>query len=315
MTQAQAAVIQPLLVQAGLDSGQPPGQQQQQQQQRRPGNSRVQQSAFVPLNANSAGPAVSSVVVPSSAVVVVHTGAGGRLCVKGLLDVTEEAWGVLQAYKQQQQQRMTSAGSHILQQQQQLEGCSIAGNSENTAPALQQQEAQQQNTEFTTAAAPKDDAAADAAAETEHLVIPCNGGLCLLRVTTNILQLLLTHHPHPGVRQQLYLSGLLPVLHLQDQVLACVLNLRRRLAAEQSAKRGYVQLVLAGSCLGGGGVGRKLVEQLLPFARQHAESEWRDLQGVAARLARADGRVVGAEGAVAPWDVAYTSMRLVSDRG
>jgi hypothetical protein len=74
-------------------------------------------------------------------------------------------------------------------------------------------------------------------------------------------------------------------------------------------------MVLAGSCLGGGGVGKQLVQQLLPFARQHAEVEWGDLQGFGARLVRAEGRVVGGEGVLAPWDVAYTSMRLVSGWG
>lgn len=150
------------------------------------------------------------------------------------------------------------------------------------------------------------------------LLVPQGSQLCLLRLSTDILQFLLTHHPHPGVRQQLYVSGLLPLLHLQDQVFSCVLNLRQRLAAEQAAAgEGYAQLVLSGSCLGGAQAGAQLVQQLLPFAREHARTEWQQLQQLAARQARADGRRVRAAGggggaAVEPWDVSYTSLRLVS---
>lgn len=149
------------------------------------------------------------------------------------------------------------------------------------------------------------------------LLVPQDSQLCLLRLSTDILQLLLTHHPHLGVRQQLYVSGLLPLLHLQDQVLGFVLNLRQRLAAEQAAAgEGYAQLVLSGSCLGGAQAGVQLVQQLLPFAREHARAEWQQLQQLAARQARADGRrgvrAPGVGGAaVEPWDVAYTSLRLV----
>lgn len=147
------------------------------------------------------------------------------------------------------------------------------------------------------------------------LRVPCGSQLCLLRLSTDIVQFLLTHHPHPGIRQQLYVSGLLPLLHLQDQVLGCVLNLRQRLAAEQAAVgEGYAQLVLSGSCLGDAQAGAQLVQQLLPFAREHARAEWQQLQQLAARQARADGRRVVAAGggaAVEPWDVSYTSLRLV----
>jgi Zn-dependent oligopeptidase len=151
--------------------------------------------------------------------------------------------------------------------------------------------------------------------EEDALRVPPDSQLCLLLISTDILQLLLTHHPDPGVRQQLYLSGLLPLLNLQDQVLGIILHLRQQWAVEQEAAGGYAQLVLSGSCLGGVAAGEQLLQQLLPFSREHAEAEWQQLQQLAVRQARADGRRVrpaAAAAAVEPWDVAHISLRVVS---
>jgi Zn-dependent oligopeptidase len=225
------------------------------------------------------------VLLHTTSCLQVHSGPEGRLLLTGLLDATEQAREVLATQQPQQQQQQQQ-----LQQQQQQQ------------QQLQQQQQQQQQQQ-------------SQQQENGVLFVPQDSQLCLLRLSTDVLQLLLTHHPHPGVRQQLYLSGLLPLLHLQDQVLGCVQNLRRRLAAEQAAAgEGYAQLVLSGSCLGGAQAGAQLVQQLLPFAREHARAEWQQLQQLAARQARADGRRVGGPGvgaAVEPWDVAYTSLRLV----
>jgi hypothetical protein len=390
LTKEQAAVIQPLLVKAGLDSGVPPSQQQrattnslsgaragsQQQQQR---------SVFMPLVPSCscsgdiagplalAGPAAtqsqSDTAIPSVCVfpcitpataaaegggglllhcsteLLVHPGPGGILRLTGLVDATEQAWEVLQAYSTQQQQQLPSLPQHQCAQQV-LDPAQPPSATHH--PNQQQQQQQQQQ------GPPVQDV----------LSIPPASGMCLLRLSSAVTTLLMTHHPHPGVRQQAWLSGLLPLLALQEQVLACVLDLRQQLAAEHAAAATaadreylslteqvaaasadevssgaatavagngslgavaaaaaagassgyYLQLVLAGSCLGGTQGATSLMQSLLPFAREHAAAEWQQLCQLAVRQARAEGRRLG-DGfgdAVAPWDVAHTSLNLVS---
>jgi hypothetical protein len=70
--------------------------------------------------------------------------------------------------------------------------------------------------------------------------------------------------------------------------------------------------VLAGSCLGGAAGATSLVQSLLPFAREHAAAEWQQLCQLAVRQAKAEGRRLVGGDVVAPWDVAYTSLNLVS---
>lgn len=73
------------------------------------------------------------------------------------------------------------------------------------------------------------------------------------------------------------------------QVLAVILNLRRRLAAEHGAAS-YAGLILCGSCLGSPASAAALLAQLQPVLSQHAAAELAELQQLAARRARAAGR-------------------------
>jgi hypothetical protein len=136
--------------------------------------------------------------------------------------------------------------------------------------------------------------------------------LRLLRVSTDVLQVLLSQHPHPGVRQQLYFHGLLPLLHTQQQVLAAIVALRAQLAAEQAAGD-YAQLVLSGSCLGGAAASAGLIQQLLPYAQQRAAVEWREFQQLAVRRLRTAGGAAYDQGSIVePWDVAFAASSMVS---
>jgi hypothetical protein len=137
--------------------------------------------------------------------------------------------------------------------------------------------------------------------------------LKLLRVSTDVLQLLLRHHPHVGVRQQLYYSGLLPLLQLQHEVLSCISNLRQQLAVEHGYNS-YAHLVLAGSCLGTPRVAARLLQQLQPVLQEYAAAELEQLQAVSTRRAAAAAAArstADAAGLLGPWDLAYTSTNLV----
>jgi len=341
MIQEQAAVIQPLLVQAGLeDCGLEPYQQQRDTTQRahqpnpppskagRSGSSRGSsgtRSAFVPLVGSSThtdtctgacAPAVARhgpfpcITAAGDAGVLklstttwleVHPGPGGQLLLTDLVDATEQAWQVLDACRDTRQhqalQGQVSSTQHNTQQDLQ-ESCEkhqphLQHTGRDHCPQQAQKEGQTANS---------------------CLEVPVGSQLQLLRVSSDVLQVLMSHHPSPGVRQQLYFSGLLPLLHLQDRVLGIVLNLRQQLAAEQAASGGYAQLILAGSCLGGAVAAGDFIQELLPFARQHAAAEWQELQQLAARQARADGRrLTRVDDALEPWDLAYSSLWLVGN--
>ncbi|WIA08251.1 hypothetical protein OEZ85_007695 [Tetradesmus obliquus] len=105
----------------------------------------------------------------------------------------------------------------------------------------------------------------------------------------------------------MYFQGLAPLLLLQQRVLAVILNLRRRLAAEHGAAS-YAGLILCGSCLGSPASAAALLAQLQPVLSQHAAAELAELQQLAARRARAAGRWVEAAAELDPWDLAYATQ-------
>ncbi|KAF6258096.1 hypothetical protein COO60DRAFT_1150096 [Scenedesmus sp. NREL 46B-D3] len=141
--------------------------------------------------------------------------------------------------------------------------------------------------------------------------LPAELPLQLLRASADVVQLLLCHHPNPGARQQLYISGLLPLLQLQQQVLAVLLNLRQQLAAQHGAPS-YVDLILSGSCVGTARSASHLLTQLQPVLSQHAAAELAELRQLAARRARAAGRWMDAAAELNPWDLAYATQDVVS---
>lgn len=219
MTEDQAAVIQPLLRDAGLDTS------SSSQQIRTPwvsltdttdnagsGTSGSMQSSQRTTSAAAAAstrwvyfpiarPAANGVLLlQTSAELQVHEGPGGVLHLLDLISVTEQAQQLLQYWQEEQQQ-----------QQQVPATCN--GNQQPCHHSVTTEDGGQQVFSSQTLSA-----GADQCQEGGCMVVPAQLPLRLLRLSSDVLQLLLRHHPHPGVRQQVYISGLQPLLQLQQQV-------------------------------------------------------------------------------------------------
>jgi hypothetical protein len=77
---------------------------------------------------------------------------------------------------------------------------------------------------------------------------PTTGQLAVLALTGPVLQDLLQHHPHEGVREQLYAAGLLPKRKALLAALGEVVALRQGLAAARGW-RSYAHMALQVGCL------------------------------------------------------------------
>jgi hypothetical protein len=211
LTEDQAAVLRPLLIEAGLDSSTGNRQQQQQQQQ-----------------SNAAGGSSSSSTkspwLDLSAVKLQHASSGTECSVSINTPAACDTANVCLQTAEQQAASVTAAAaadnssvaSNVVVNLQVHEGpgsqlllrdmISMTDQAQQLLHYwLEEQQQQQQQAD-------------SSSSSSSSVALPAELPLQVLRASADVVQLLLRHHPNAGVRQQLYISGLLPLLQLQQQV-------------------------------------------------------------------------------------------------
>jgi hypothetical protein len=240
LTEGQAAVLQPLLVEAGLDTC--PHKQQRQQQQQRSGNSGSSSSSssgrspWVDLSAVSWQAASGGIGCNSTGSSGSSPAVGGTANSSAGQAPQQEATATAAAVDDYSNVAMN--GGVPTQVHEGPRGLLLLHDIVSTTEEAQQllqhwQEEQQQQQQQ-----------ADG-----RLAVPAELPLQVLRASADVVQLLLRHHPNAGVRQQLYISGLLPLLELQQQVTVCSHVLQSLAAWLYTAKGEHHNLQCGGLCL------------------------------------------------------------------
>ncbi|GBF94552.1 mitochondrial intermediate peptidase [Raphidocelis subcapitata] len=157
-------------------------------------------------------------------------------------------------------------------------------------------------------------AASDALPLRGTLVLPPAAPLAALRMSRDVVALLLTSHPNPDVRRQAHASGAAVRRRLLLSALSRLAAHRAALAAERGAPSYAALLLDEGSPMRAPAGAQALLGALADGVAPYAARELREWEARAARAARRAGRGA-APGAAAlePWDADYHAQAAAVD--